>query len=249
MTSPKHRYSEPDTVDPHIDAPALARVVQTRRAVRRFTPEPIPEAVLERCLDLALLAPNSSNLQPWEFYVVRSEPLRTQLAFACMNQNAARTAPVLIVVVGRTQSWRVHAAEILAQWPEAPKIVKDYYGGKVQIFYEQGPLGLYGAVKKLWYAWLGRKRAVPRTPTSWADMRLWAAKTCALAAENLMLALRSEGYDSCPMEGFDETKVCKLIGYARDGFTVMVIACGRRAADGIYQPRLRLARERFVFWR
>lgn len=42
-------------------------VVQKRRSVRKFTATAVPEAVIEKAIDAALIAPNSSNLQPWEF--------------------------------------------------------------------------------------------------------------------------------------------------------------------------------------
>ena len=38
---------------PEIDIEEFRKVVRTRRSIRRFTDEPIPEAVLEDCLELA----------------------------------------------------------------------------------------------------------------------------------------------------------------------------------------------------
>ena len=43
-----------------------------RRSVRKFTNAEVPEAVMKKCLKASLLAPNSSNLQPWEFYWIRN---------------------------------------------------------------------------------------------------------------------------------------------------------------------------------
>ena len=50
--------------------------VQTRRAVRGFTDEPVPTEVLERVLSAAAWSPSGSNLQPWHIYVVTGEPLQ-----------------------------------------------------------------------------------------------------------------------------------------------------------------------------
>ena len=72
------------------------------------------------------------------------------------------------------------------------------------------------------------------------------ATDCILAAENLMLALRAHGFDSCPMEGFDEVRVRRLLDLPKDAFVVMVLAAGERARDGVYYPRLRFDRARFV---
>ncbi|TYB64867.1 nitroreductase [Nonomuraea sp. PA05] len=49
--------------------------VRTRRAVRAFTSEPVPRAVLERVLAAAAWSPSGSNLQPWHVYIVTGEPL------------------------------------------------------------------------------------------------------------------------------------------------------------------------------
>ena len=49
--------------------------VDSRRAVRAFSNEPVPKEVLERVLAAATRAPSSGNLQPWHAYVVTGEPL------------------------------------------------------------------------------------------------------------------------------------------------------------------------------
>lgn len=241
----KTRYFEPAPV---IDVEEFRKVVTSRRSVRRFDTTPVPDAVLDDCLDLAMLAPNSSNLQPWEFHVVKTPAMRRRLAAACLGQNAARTAQVLVVIVGRTATWQEHCRLMLQQWPQdtVPRIVDNYYRRVAHLYYGQGPLNLLGVGKRLAAAFTGLRRPVPRGPFSQADMKVWAVKSAALAAENFMLALRAHGFDSCPMEGFDEQRVRRLLQLPADAVVVMVVGCGRRAPDGIYHPRLRFARERFV---
>lgn len=241
----KRRYQEST---PDIDPEEFRKVVVSRRSVRRFDDTPLPDAVLEDCLDMALLAPNSSNLQPWEFHVVKLPELKKQLAKACLNQNAARTAQVLVVMVARTNTWGEHCDLMLKHWPDAeiPPIVRNYYSKVAKIHYRQGPVNVFGWVKRSLAAVAGLRRPVPRGPFSHADMKVWAAKTVALAAGNFMLALRAHGFDSCPMEGFDERRVRKLLRLPSDAFVVMVVGCGSRASDGVYHARIRFERERFV---
>lgn len=233
---------------PEIDVEEFRKVVRSRRSVRRFLPDPVPDDVVKDCLELATLAPNSSNLQPWAFYVVQTEENRQKLAAACMGQNAAKTAPLLIAMVARTDTWKQNSLRTLDVWPEEtiPKIVKDYYGRLALIHYNQGPFGLLGLAKRVAGAIAGIAKAVPRGPYSQSEMRVWAAKSTALACENLMLALRAHGYDSCPMEGFDEWRVKKILKVPKDGFVVMVIAAGKRAEDGVYHPRFRFPIDEFV---
>jgi nitroreductase len=241
----KRRYQESL---PDIDPEEFRKVVFSRRSVRRFDDTPLPEAVLDDCLDLAMLAPNSSNLQPWEFHVVKTSELRQKLASACLNQNAARTAQALVVMVARTDTWAEHCDLMLKQWPDAeiPPIVRSYYSRVAKIHYRQGPANVFGWAKRVLATVVGLRRPVPRGPFSHSDMKVWAAKTVALAAGNLMLGLRAYGFDSCPMEGFDECRVRKLLKLPSDAFVVMVIGCGSRASDGVYHARVRFERERFV---
>ncbi len=67
-------------------------IVENRRSVRVYTDEKIPSEVVEKVLDWALLAPNSSNLQCWEFYWVKDPTKKAQLVEALLSQPAARTA-------------------------------------------------------------------------------------------------------------------------------------------------------------
>lgn len=239
------RYQEPV---PEIDVEEFRKVVMSRRSVRRFDTTPIPEAVLQDCLDMALLAPNSSNLQPWEFHVIKTPELRKKAAEACLNQNAARTAQVLVAVVARTATWPEHCDMVLEQWPEetVPRIVETYYRRVARLHYRQGPLNLIGHGKRVLALLAGLRRPVPRGPFTQADMKVWAAKSTALAAENFMLALRAHGFDSCPMEGFDENRIRSLLKLPADAFVIMMVGAGKRAADGVYHPRFRFARERFI---
>ena len=57
----------------------LRALIESRRSVRRFTPELVPDAVIRDCLELAVLAPSSCNLQPWSFQVIRDPALLAQL--------------------------------------------------------------------------------------------------------------------------------------------------------------------------
>lgn len=242
----KERYYEP--APDSIDVEEFRKVVDSRRSVRKFTDKPIPPDVLNDCIDMAMLAPNSSNLQQWEFYVVKTPEKKAKLVEACLNQNAAGTAAELIVIVASMSSWREHARMTLTEWPQptVPKIVQQYYSRVAPFYYGIGPLGSWGFVKKGIASVTGLFKPVPRGPFSHADMKVWATKSVALASENLMLGLRAHGFDSCPMEGFDEVRVRRLLKLPKDTFVVMVLGAGERAKDGVYYPRLRFDRARFV---
>ena len=77
------------------------KVIKTRRSVRSYKPDPIPEGVLERVLDAARIAPSGSNRQPWKFIVVKDEGTKKKLVPACHNQSWIADAPVIIVACAR----------------------------------------------------------------------------------------------------------------------------------------------------
>ena len=58
----------------------LGETIFTQRAIRRFRPEPIPEADLMDILEAAIHAPNGGNSQPWHFLVIRDPELRAKFA-------------------------------------------------------------------------------------------------------------------------------------------------------------------------
>ncbi len=50
-------------------------VVLGRRSIRGYEQKPVPKALIEEILQLAMRAPSSMNTQPWNFYVLSGEPL------------------------------------------------------------------------------------------------------------------------------------------------------------------------------
>src|SRR5437764_1355404 len=56
--------------------------MSTARTIRRFTDEPVPDAVLARCLESATWAPSGANAQAWRFIVLRSAEQRAVVAAA-----------------------------------------------------------------------------------------------------------------------------------------------------------------------
>ncbi|NJK78228.1 MAG: nitroreductase family protein [Nanoarchaeota archaeon] len=58
-----------------------------------------------------------------------------------------------------------------------------------------------------------------------------AIRSCGIAAQTIMLAAKSMGYDSCPMEGFDYGKVGKFINLPSDHVVTMMVVVGKKAKD------------------
>src|SRR5512139_2182290 len=63
-------------------AAELHNFLQTRRSIRRFKPDPVPESVIESIIATATFAPSAHNRQPWRFAVITTQSVKENLAGA-----------------------------------------------------------------------------------------------------------------------------------------------------------------------
>lgn len=63
-----------------------------------------------------------------------------------------------------------------------------------------------------------------------------AMRSCGITAQTLMLAAKSMGYDSCPMDGFDFDKVAELIRLPSDHLIAMFVAIGKGTKEAWPRP-------------
>ena len=63
-----------------------------------------------------------------------------------------------------------------------------------------------------------------------------AMRSCGIAAQTLLLAATSMGYESCPMDGFDFDKVGELIKLPEDHVIAMFVAIGKGTMDAWPRP-------------
>ncbi|MCS6835101.1 MAG: nitroreductase family protein [Anaerolineae bacterium] len=61
---------------------SLLHLIKTRRSLRRYRPEPVPRALLERLLEAAIWSPSAHNRQPWRFVIVETAQAKEALARA-----------------------------------------------------------------------------------------------------------------------------------------------------------------------
>ena len=100
---PVEQKSRDAAVAPPTDAAAFHAVVDSRRSVRVYADDPIPSEVMEACMDAALKAPNSSNLQAWEIHHVVDPEKKAALIEACLSQPAAGDGPGVVGFCGEAR--------------------------------------------------------------------------------------------------------------------------------------------------
>ncbi len=223
-------------------------VINRRRSVRDYTEEVVPDLVIEKALEAAILAPNSSNTQTWNFYWVKSNEAKAKLIEACLSQSAARKANQLIVVTADPALWR-RSQKPLIEWAtstNARKSVKLYYEKLIPFIYRWGYFNSLAPIKFLLANTVGLFRPMARGPYSRRDSQEVAIKSAALAAENFALAIAAQEFDTCMMEGFDEVRLRCLLKLKCSERVVMVISVGRQDPKGIWGPRFRLPKEQVI---
>jgi nitroreductase len=71
----------------------------TRRSIRRYKKDPVPQEVLQKVLEAGRWAPSASNSQPWDFIVFTEPELKKQLARAHLYGSFLSEAPLGIAVI------------------------------------------------------------------------------------------------------------------------------------------------------
>jgi len=229
----------------------FTEAVRRRRSVRKYAPdEPIDTKKVRSCLQLATLAPNSSNMQLWEFYHITSSEVLEKMSNYCFDQNAAKTAQQMVVVVVRKDLWkkrvRAHLKYLKDVFGDKPKkeqskrarFALTYYKKIIPVTYADF-LGLFGLIKYITYWFIGLFRPIYRQARQ-SDIRIVAHKSAALAAQTFMLAMSDINYDTCPMEGIDTLRIKKILKLPYGAEINMVVSCGIRLPEGVYGERFRI---------
>jgi len=201
---------------------------------------------MRKCLNASLLAANSSNLQPWEFYWIRKPIKKGEIVEACFSQNAAKTAQEIVVAVSRIDTWKRNRDLIIEDYKKRNKLiplVKKYYNQIIPFAYYHDRFGILGLIKRIIFVFInivGYFKPIIRGPIYKYQLFESVSKTTALACQNFMMAMVAEGFDSCPMEGFDEKRVKKILNLNWQSHVVMIFGVGQAEKNGVYGDRFRI---------
>jgi nitroreductase len=140
-------------------------------------------------------------MQPWRFVVVQSEETRRKLRAASYNQAKVEEASVVIVACGDADGWRKDLDEVLQMGRE---------GGMPESYAAQA------------------RSSVPSYLSSFStdEMRVWLTKQVTLAYTHMLLMAEVLGYDTAPMEGFEQEKVHEALRLPLSYWVVALLAIG-----------------------
>ena len=87
---------------------ALLNLIKSRRSIRHYRPDPVPDVMIEQLLEAGRWAPSANNQQPWAFVVLQDDEIRRQVAqhttYFLSRQARVEKAPLLIVLCGQVKS-------------------------------------------------------------------------------------------------------------------------------------------------
>ena len=197
-------------------------VIQERRSVRTYDPTvQITREEMVEILELATLAPSSSNLQPWRFLVIDKPDLKQKLLPIAYNQQQVVEASAVIAVLGDVESYK-KAEKIYGQAVDAGFMPEDT-----------------------------AKSFIERTVGTYSNLPPEVARQIVytdggLISMQIMLIARSKGYDTVPMGGYDQAKLVEAFGISKQYVPVMLIAIGKATKPG--HPTTRLPIEDIMFF-
>jgi nitroreductase len=199
----------------------LTQILEDRRATPSFDGSPIADGDLEKILLAGTQAPSAYNLQPWRFVVLRSDDSKRRLRSACFNQAKVEEASVVIVACGDADGWRNGDLDEMLRLGRL--------GGMSESYAEQA------------------KATIPNYLSNHPNLPMWLNRQVMFAFTHMMLMAESLGYDTAPMEGFEEQKVKESLQLPLSYTVVALLAIGRlRGADKYAGGRFSLSRTVFA---
>ncbi len=205
----------------HETEKTLSRAIAERRASPSFDGSPIPERDLLKILQAGLQAPSGFNLQPWRFIVVRSADQKKKLRAACFNQAKVEEASAMVVACGDADGWRSGDLEEMLRLGRQ--------GGMPENYAEQA------------------KVTVPNYLSKHPNMPLWLNRQVMLAFTHMLLMAEVLGYDTAPMEGFEEDKVHEVLKLPLSYSVVALLGIGHlKGPDKFHGERFSTARTLFA---
>ncbi|MBL8048657.1 MAG: nitroreductase family protein [Chthonomonas sp.] len=185
----------------------VTQAAESRKSVRKYTDEAIPQAKIEEILRVAGLAPSPWNLQPWRVTVVTDPDLKAKVAEAAYNQPQVSGAQAVLVihsdmkdVLDKVED-TVHPGMGDRKEAEAANMRKTF-----------GNMGDEAS-------------------------ETWGNAISYIFLGFLLLAIEEAGYGSSPMLGFDPAKMKDVLDLPEHVRMPAIVAIGKKAEEGFPHHR------------
>lgn len=191
----------------------LKQVIEQRRSIRKFKPDPIPDEYIREILEAARLAPSGTNIQPWRFVIVKSKDVREKIRPFTLNY--VTQAPVVIICCSDHSSFNTTKTR----------------------FSELRELGAFVGTDidsntnaREFYSHFINKEMI----------NSYLALNIAIAIEHMVLRAFDLGLGSCWDMVFQREEIKKILGLGENIFIVALLPIGFPAQNPKARPRLDL---------
>jgi len=181
------------------------QIATDRRAINFFNSDkPIDLVLVKKMVEMAAKTPSSFNLQPWSLIVLTKKDDKLRLRKCAMNQAKVSEAPVTMIVLADDDGFK-----------EGNKNVE-------RVFQENIKAGSMTEKQRDWFIKV-RNRLYGKDEKV---TRAFSCKNTGFFAMALMLAAKSLGIDSHPMDGFDHDKVMEEFKIPKNYYIPLLISFG-----------------------
>ncbi len=193
-------------------------LMQERRSVRAFLPDPIPKDELDHIFRVAQLAPSNCNVQPWVVHVVsgaEAERMRRALVEVARSEAPSPDLPLTPPYPGEYRTRQIEAAKALFA---ATGVERHDTDARAQSFLRN-------------FRFFDAPHAAFIFLPRWSGWR--EAADCGMFAQSLMLALTAHGFASCAQGALSHyaSVVRRELGIGDDLLLLFGIAFGREDAS------------------
>lgn len=203
----------------------LSQMIRERRATPHFDSAPVPDEDLRQILEAGRQSPSGYNLQPWRLVVVRNAEQRRRVRAAAMGQPRVEEAPVIIVFCGDPEGYLRGDLDDVIRIGREHGFTDEARNEQMRqtVHFLLDHPGPVGAVRP--------------------DRAVWINRHVMIAFTTMMWMAEALGYDTAPMEGFQEDKVRETLHIPDRVRVVALLAIGRRkGTDKPYGGRFPMSR-------
>lgn len=201
-------------------------IAYTRRSINFFNPDTkVSPETLDGVIELASLTPSSFNLQPWNLIVLKEKAEREKLKNLAWDQPKIVEAPVVFIVLGDKNGWKVEHPTVEKNWHEMLNTGK--MKPEQRDWFNNATSSLYGKDNDASLA--------------------FATKNAGFFGMSIMYAASELGLESHPMDGFDHEGVREAFNIPENFWIPLLIAIGYPKDDlRLDPPKWRKSKDEIV---
>lgn len=191
----------------------LIEAMNFRHAAKTFSNKKISQEDINLILESGRLSPSSFGVEHWKFLVITNQNLKDKITSIAYNQKQVSESSHLIIYLAKIKDIKSNS-----------KYVKELYESRM-------PKEIFQKVFETYNNFTSHFNE--------ESLKNWSQKQTYIAAANMMTMAAYLGIDSCPMEGFNETELLKLLNINSEEYrTSLIIPFGYRNKDPREKTRL-----------